>query len=329
MRHLSNLLKNTSGNVAVFFGISSMVLVGAAGIAMTMAQTDLQETHLQASLDAAVLAGTSMPYTASDMQRIATAELVFDANSKGAGKMDSATREREFALGGNANLKFTVTNARVSGIASSKVKNGLVSTVGIGEFEIKATAEAVRMDSEPVCVLALSPSSPNGLEVYGNAEFKANDCAVQANSSSNEGMRTYGKGKAIASQFGVTGNFSGESFSPQPFSGIEPVADPYKSLPVPTSGACVDIGSKIINAEVTLAPGTYCGGLNIKAGSTVRLNPGSYIMKNGQFAVNSGAKVYGEEVTIFLLAQTATCICSQMPRLQLRHQRKANTRTFK
>lgn len=301
MRSLHKLLKNTSGNVTLFFGISSAVLAGAAGIAMTMAQTDLQETHLQASLDAAVLAGTSLPYTASDTQRIATAELVFDTNSKGAGKMDVATRNREFALGEITNLKFTVTKAKVSGMASSIVRNGLVSSVGIGEFEIKSTAEAVKMDSDPVCVLALSPSSPNGLEVYGNAEFKANNCAVQANSTSSVGMRTYGKGKASASQFGVTGNFSGESFSPPPFSGIEPVIDPYKLLPVPTPGACVNVGSKIINTEIALNPGTYCGGLNIKAGSTVHLSPGSYIMQDGQFSVNSGAKVFGEEVTIFFV----------------------------
>ena len=83
--------------------------------------------------------------------------------------------------------------------------------------------------------------------------------------------------------------------------GIEPVKDPYSAVPVPDVGPCMDAASRLSKAEVILDPGTYCGGLNIKAGSNVTLNPGVYIMKDGQFQVNSGSTVTGKEVMIALI----------------------------
>jgi hypothetical protein len=112
-------------------------------------------------------------------------------------------------------------------------------------------------------------------------------------------MKQYGsKSNGRAGQFGVTGGFGGTNWSPQPMVEVEPVDDPYAHLPVPIPGPCVDVASKLMQANVTLEPGTYCGGLDIKADSNVTLSPGIYIMKDGQFNVNSGARVRGEEVMI-------------------------------
>jgi Flp pilus assembly protein TadG len=301
MLHFKKFLACSSGNVAMIFAFASTACVGVAGVAITFGQINNQKTHLQQSLDAAVLAGTALPYSASASERIDTAMRIFDENSNGAGKFDQETRVRDFKVNQSPEIIFSVKGANVTGNASSLVQGGLASVLGIGSTKITAASSAIRLDSDPVCVLALTPSSPNGLEVYGNASFNANNCAVQANSENSAGMRTYGKGRASASQFGVTGNFTGTSFEPMPYTDIEPVVDPYKSLPVPIAGPCLNVSTKLTGESITLDPGTYCGGVNIKAGSNITFNPGSYIMKDGTLSINSGSKLTGNEVTIFFV----------------------------
>ncbi len=113
------------------------------------------------------------------------------------------------------------------------------------------------------------------------------------------------KSSAKALQFGVTGKYSGENWSPQPITGTEPISDPYASLPVPEPGPCMNVSGKLLGSSFTLSPGTYCGGLNIKAGAQVTLEPGIYIIEDGQLAINSGAVVNGEEVLIALVGANA------------------------
>lgn len=50
----------------------------------------------------------------------------------------------------------------------------------------------------------------------------------------------------------------------------------------------------------TLSPGTYCNGLTIAGGSRAQLNPGVYIIKNGDFRVSDGTTVVGSGVTFVL-----------------------------
>ena len=263
---------------------------------MLFAEQDSALVSVQASLDAAVLAGTAMEGNASDIRRIEVAQKVFAANLS------------ELAQANGANFvvspipTFSVSMTEVSGQAHGKIKNTIGAIIGISEMSVDAKAKAQKQKSHPLCVLALSKTSPASIEVYGNAQFNAHNCAAQANSSNGEGLKTYGsKAKSTASEFGVNGDFSGENWEPTPTTGILPVQDPYANLPVPQPDVCVNLGSKLQGATITLDPGTYCGGLDIMAGSVVSLNPGIYIMKDGQFAVGSGSSVSGDEVMIALV----------------------------
>jgi hypothetical protein len=49
---------------------------------------------------------------------------------------------------------------------------------------------------------------------------------------------------------------------------------------------------------VTLNPGVYCDGLTME-GTIATLNPGIYVIRNGLFKLNSGAKVTGSGVLLF------------------------------
>ncbi len=104
------------------------------------------------------------------------------------------------------------------------------------------------------------------------------------------------KSQASASMFGVTGGVSGNGWSSPPVTGTTPIVDPYANLKAPTPGACTATNTKIQKISGTLDPGTYCGGLNVKAGGSVTLNPGIYVILDGQLRVDSGAKLMGDEV---------------------------------
>lgn len=180
-----------------------------------------------------------------------------------------------------------------------------------------ASATAEKTSSEPVCVLALNEKEPSSFEAYGTAKFNAR-CAVQANSNHGSGLKIYGNSTATAAAFGVTGGYSGTAWLPQPVEGTSVIMDPYANLSVPSAGPCMSV-DKFIKTDVTLKPGTYCGGINIKPAAHVTLNPGVYFMKVGQFAVNSGSSVAGNDVMIALvgmdsylnlLSQSATKLTS-------------------
>ncbi len=280
--------------------LSLAVLTGVAGAATIYVQSQGARTSIQASLDAAVLAGTALRTGSSDAKRISVAKQAFEYNLQQAAKGSSAEIEI------TKDTEFQVNKTRVTGRAYTKVRNTLGAALGITDMQVDATATAKKMVSDPLCILALNKTQPSAIEVYGNAQFNARSCAVQANSDNGDGLKIYGaKSSATASQFGVTGNYSGENWSPNPVTGTEPVEDPYAGLPVPEPGTCVNTAGKLINNTFTLNPGTYCGGLNINANAVVTLNPGIYVIKDGQFSVNSGATVTGNDVLIALVGANA------------------------
>ena len=55
-----------------------------------------------------------------------------------------------------------------------------------------------------------------------------------------------------------------------------------------------------------LDPGVYVGGISIASNADVILNPGIYVIKDGPFAVDMGARITGEGVGFYLVGDDAT-----------------------
>ena len=254
--------RNEDGNIAVISALAMTALMGVTGLALLYNQANWARTELQASLDTAVIAGTTLPDGTPDKQRIAAAAISFKTNLQSSGLADSADFKITVAP------KFLVNMTHVSGMTTGTVTNSLGVAMGISKMALETTAEAEKIKSDPLCVLALNSTQPASIEVYGNAQFHARDCAVQANSANSAGMKLYGNASASASEFGVTGGYSGQAWSPEPVVGVGKVTDPYASLPVPAAGSCEPV-SKSIKTDMTLAPGTYCGGIDVKTGANV------------------------------------------------------------
>lgn len=302
---------NESGNIAIMSAVAATAMAGVAGVALLFNQGSWAHEQMQGSLDAAVLAGTALPSQASDGERIKIAEATFKANMARSGLSQSADFKVTVAP------KFLVQETQVSATTEGTVSNGFGAVIGITDLKVVAKATAQKSVSDPVCVLALNGSQPSSIEAYGTARFNAH-CAVQANSDDGTGIKIYGNATASATAFGVTGGYSGDAWSPMPYEGTSIIADPYANLPVPVPGPCM-LADKFIKTDVTLDPGTYCGGIDVKTGAHVTLRPGIYIMKDGPFAVNSGSSVTGDEVMValvgadsylYLLSQSTTKLSS-------------------
>jgi len=171
-------------------------------------------------------------------------------------------------------------------------------------MDVQVSAKAAKRMSDPVCILAVNDHAPTSVWAYGDAHISADGCSIQANSTSAQGLALQGTKSSIsAKMIGTTGNYTGSNWSPTPMTDVAPVSDPYADLPVPEPEGCLDLGTKLQKMSATLDPGTYCGGMEVKAGATVTLNPGIYVMTDGPFKVNSGAQVRGEDVMIALVGK--------------------------
>lgn len=291
--------RNEGGNIAVITALGLTVLTGVSGLAVIYLQGFQQKTGLQAALDSGVLAGTALGYSASDKMRVSAAEAAFYANSKHGGIFGERSAA-DFIAEGMPKPTFTVMKAAVSGAAYARIENSLGAAVGISSLDVEVKARATKRDSTPLCLLTLGESAPKSLYVYGNASLSA-DCAIQANSTDSSAIEVAGTRSSLsASMIGVTGGSSGTAINPSPIRGTVPVDDPYASLPVPETGACLMTGATIKTSQ-SLSPGTYCGGLTIKTGATATLKPGIFVIKDGQFRIDSGGRVEGHEVLIALV----------------------------
>jgi Flp pilus assembly protein TadG len=287
----SEFQRREDGQVAVMFALAILPLAAGAGAALDYSRGNQVRTSLQKALDSAVLAAA----------------------------IDGTSNWRTAALNsfnGNANAKgsaagtptFTLEKDIYSGSVSAVAETSFMGVVGIHTLEIGARSAATTAKI-PLCVLALNAFDTGAFDMNGNSKFNAPTCAVQANTKANRGMTQEGKPTAVAKRFGVSGAHTGTDYSPPPKDGSAAVADPYAGIPFPAYDACaakVGKGLDINGGTTTLSPGTYCGGVRLKGGAAVTLQPGIYVMVDGSFWLDGGSSATGKEVVIAFTGDDAT-----------------------
>lgn len=294
-------IKNSRGGVTTIFALSLFALMVISGIAMTSADINWSSTATQRALDAAVLAGAAAT-NVSDAERIAIAEQTYAANQIIV-PADGAEVELEKSSPG----RFGTTETTVYGNAIVERSPPLIGFLGVKRVEVPVSAAAIKAEGAPICVLGLDPNEEATMDFNGQASLELTNCSSMANSSDGAGMRQVGGSGMKAKEIGITGGYSGSNFEPEPQVGLEAIPDPLAALPPPSPGACVALsGARITNDTVTLYPGTYCGGLQLQAGTVATLEPGIYIMQDGPLQLQAGAIVSGKEVMIAFLGDTST-----------------------
>ena len=294
-----SFIKSRDGNFATIFALLAFVLAGSASFGVTYTTISHERSELQDNLDASVLAGMSLGYSATDQQRVAAAIAMMSQRTLKFG----SSQEASFSVNADTS-QFRVFNYTLIGEAKTEVSGLFADLMGnnITTLSVKAVAE--KSSTEPVCIHALNPRSAGSIQLYGSASLKSN-CVVMADSENPTGIMTWGNTtSAEAKSFGVTGSFKG-NFNPTPRIDVFPLKDQYADLPIPRPGACVDVASKLMHVEVELDPGTYCGGLTISPDSVVTLRPGVHIFNDGPLNISANSTLKGEEVVIALVGDNA------------------------
>jgi len=276
------------GNMAVIFALAAIPVIGAIGAAVDLSKANDVKTTLQNSLDAAVLAGV----TQSTSNQISTATALFNG--------DFVAR-----FGNSATVSFTQNaDGSLSGTANSNVSMSFMSVLGVSSMAVNAaaTAKAGAQPTSPVCILLVNTLAAQALLVNSGGKLNAPTCEIHVLSTQSPAAifndspnvkRICIKGSTIIKNGGA---------NPPAVTSCATIGDPFAgNLPTVSAGSC--IYQSPLSGNVTLDPGTYCGGVNFNGSGTLTLNPGLYVIKNGAWNINSGWTVSGSGVTFYFADQ--------------------------
>ena len=280
------------GSIAVVYCASASVILAVVALAVTLGDASIIRSRTQDALDSAVLAAASMGYGTTDADRIAFAQKLYDGrrSERGDGALQIVVRNLPPGT-------FKTSDTMVFGDVQLAMNSPFLGALDMPIIDIGVSSAARKSRSGvPVCVLGLDPTESATMDFNGQASLTVDNCATQANSTDGEGLHQVGHPSMSAKEIGVTGGFTGSAYAPAPITGTTPLPDPYASLTEPPSGPCHSMsGAKLQQQTLTLTPGTYCGGLDIKAGSIITLDPGIYIFQDGPLNIDSQSTVQGSE----------------------------------
>ena len=208
--------KDQRGTIAILFALILVPSVAFVGSAVDYARALSVKTRLQSVTDIAAQAGARLPATAN-ANREEAALKSFNSNMA------------------NANIEapppsIEASNSGVSVTATSTVPMAFMGLIGVDsiEVEVHASARSQIQNGGVACLLALSPSSADGLHMQGINKISSPDCWAWINSTASTSINATGAAAGVAQGFCTAGAVDGnEHFTPVPFSGCDPMEDPF------------------------------------------------------------------------------------------------------
>jgi hypothetical protein len=297
---LALLARAEGGAAAVYVALVIPAFVGAGGLAVDIASWYSTKRTMQSGADAAAYAaalelarqGLDQAPDLTAMQ--AVAEDVASRNGIETAVTLNVPPMSGVAAGDPQSVEVIVTEPAPVYFASMFLNAPPVITT-------RAVAKAVVSDA---CVWALHPTAEAALSVAGSAQLDL-DCGVVVNSDHEQAaVQQTGNSCLHATSVSVHGGYSGSCVTPEPEVFMPSYGDPLGYLTAPAYGGCnfpnkLTIDSALANqyggGPVPVAPGVYCGGIEVKAGKTAVFGPGLYVLKGGQFYLAGNATVTNTE----------------------------------
>jgi hypothetical protein len=152
-----------------------------------------------------------------------------------------------------------------------------------------------------VCLLTKSTKAPRALVLNSGAEVYAPNCRVHVRSEQapaavfNRATRMTAKQVCVAGPSVIRNQVTVDRLALNCDASRDPY---YGKLPQPTVGDCTHKGGVFGSRSVTLKPGVYCNRLHFNRAKYIRLEPGVYVIKGGDWIVNGG-RFAGEGVSIY------------------------------
>lgn len=178
------------------------------------------------------------------------------------------------------------------------------SVLGFPFLNVTARATTgTREGSAGGCVITLDPHASGAISMNGTTNLTSG-CGVFDNSDAPDAINVVGGGTITTTgtaKTQVVGDWSGSgNINPPPQTHVLPEGDPFAEMDPPPVGACsgtnVNLGS---HDTRHIGPGTYCYGFNLSAQSSLTLDPGVYVVRNG-ISLGAQTSMTGTGVTIYI-----------------------------
>ena len=290
---MRSLIKDRSGVVTIILAIAlpSLVALGSAGL--DLARIARAKQQLQRAADGAVLAGAGALRFANT------------SSSKAASIAEAHARSSAYAYP-DMTVQTAVKSSEVQIDVAADVSTSMLKYLNNGSTRVSARARAQLVGSMPTCMLVLDPSMSKAYEA-DQASVSASGCAIFANSTASDAVKIRNNAAIKASFICSSGGASadGATFDPAPQTDCPSRYDPLSSRELPSVGSCTSSSKLSLDTSTTIAPGVYCGGIEINKNAAIALQPGTYIIKDGPLRLNGNAALSGSGVTIFLTGSGA------------------------
>ena len=291
----TGFIRDERGSIAIIFGLTSIAVFGITAMSIEFGRALQAKERLRMAVDQSAIAGASLPATASN-NRVAVAQKNFLANVSDS-PLVSVTPT------------VNATNAGVTVSAAYAHPTVFGGILGVENINMTATATARPQiqNGGYACLIALNPTTSDGLHLQGINKLQSDNCWAWVNSTHGESMNAVGastgRGQGYCTAGGVVG---ADHFSPQPYTNCEPMADPFADKVVPAGGNCLFTTRKQYNNGAHVAfPGRYCGGIDIKPQANVVFMPGVYIIE-GPFEIQANSTAAGTGVVFVYKGETAS-----------------------
>lgn len=276
MGFFTRTLRDERGSIAVQLALLIFFLLGFAALGTELVSVLLAHRRMQTAADAAAMNGAMA--IAVGYPALPVSESRATAASMG-------------FVNGVASTTVTATVGPTSGPHMGDTKYmeviidriqplGLISVFGQPSYDLRVRAVATTTSVGQFCVLGLDTGAGGTVLVNNNGVLANPNCGVAINSSASDALQVMNNA-AVYGPVQVTGGWylanNGILQNPHNVSGAAPATDPYAGVSIGTVPACTgQSGTTNVKQVVSLTPGHFCAGINLKNTSTANLAAGTY-----------------------------------------------------
>src|ERR1051326_6322251 len=293
---LRDFRRNASGSYLVILALMTPVMIGSVGLGIDYGLWLYNQQAMQAAADsAAVSAATSGSNIALEAEGVA-ASYGFVKDAGGV----TMPVNRPPASGSHTSVSNAVE------VIIHRIQTPQFSAlVSAQQFTITVRSVAVATPGTG-CVLALNPNASGAVTTQASSTTNLSGCNLYVDSNDSAAVTAGGTSSLTALSVGAVGGVSGASNITTTggiHTGVASLTDPYASMSFGSFSGCTQHNYST-NSNDTISQGVYCGGISVKAGATLTLNPGIYYLDQGNLSIEGNGAIVGTGVTLVFTSST-------------------------
>jgi Flp pilus assembly protein TadG len=298
------------GSVAVQIALMAIVIMGFVSLATEVGYLLLVQREMQSAADSAAVSGATALTRGTPSNYQVEAQAVASASGFTNGSSGTSVTVSSPPADGS----YVGVTGAVEVVISRPQTVSLMSLFGQSSINVGVRGVAT-VGTGTGCALQLISGASVGVSVSNGATLNLTQCGLGSNSTSSTALSMTGGAVVNAQTVTVVGGASlanGSTVNPSSaLKTAQPsISDPYASVAIPTYSGCSNGTGKSYghsgSGVQTLSPGVWCNGVSFTNDAQISLNPGVYIVNQGNFNVGGAVTMTGVGVTIVLTSSTGS-----------------------